>query len=477
MARTRLPNPLELVELQFNPYQQDFLAHRRARACPKGCTDADGHRLIWSMVDSLACPACGAFGFRLYRRLYARAGRRGGKTRIGALSAVEECTVPNSIGWACAPTFDELDEYVIRTFFSILPSTWYDHPLTEWSESRRDLRLPNGAQVSFRSLDDPNRATGPGLDWMWIDEGRKIQELAWHIARPTLIDRKGVAWVTSSPDWGKDWCHRQFWEPAAAGRPGYWAIQWRTIDNPTIDAEEVDRDRVTMPPELFRREYEASIEQPTGTIFGKVLGPCEADDAAIREWIPEWPRIDISRPIIIGLDPGTDHPFAGVLIVPTSAGLAVCGEYCERGLVYAQHAAGLKRDLVPTGAQPRWAIDRSAAQASLELSQYGIYPAAAENGVEAGIQRLYAWMVTNRLRIATSRCPRLLEQLRAYRYADLKPTLRGLQEDAAVYKVDDDLPDGLRYGVMLWPELPEPAMATIRRGSVTCRSCRPPRDG
>jgi Terminase large subunit, T4likevirus-type, N-terminal len=458
MARTRLPNREKLVEFKFNPYQEAYLEARRRRVCPNVCVDAEGNKLIWSMLESLVCPRCKGPGIRAFRRFYLRAGRRGGKTRVGALSAIEECTVPNSIGWACAPSFDELDEYVLRAFFSILPQEWYDHPLTEWSESRRDLTLPNGAQVQFRSLDDPNRATGPGLDWLWIDEGRKIQELAWNIARPTLIDRKGIAFVTSSPDWGKDWCHRHFWQPAAEGKPGYWAVQYRTVDNPVIDKDEVERDRATMPPELFRREYEASVESPTGTIYGAVLEPCVASDDRIREWIPEWPRIDPSRPTICGLDPGTDHPFAAALLVITPAGIVWAGEYCEREKIFMHHAALIKQMVAGFGhISPRYGIDRSAAQASLELSQYGIYPSPAENNQEAGIQRVYAWMASNRFRIAESRVVKGLEQMRGYRWADIKPTLHGNPTDAKPYKVDDDLPDGLRYGIMLWPELPQPA--------------------
>lgn len=460
MARTRLTNPQPLVSLLYNPYQVSFLLARRLRACPGLCTDAKGERLTWSMLDSPVCPSCKQKGVRPYRRFFLRAGRRGGKTRIGALSAIEEATVPYSVGWCCAPSYPELEDYVLPAFFSQLPSAWFDHPATDWSEDRLSLTLPNKAQVHFRSLDDPNRGTGPGLDWVWIDEARKIQELAWDILRPALTEKKGIAFLTSSPEWGEDWTHQRFFQPAEDGRPGFWATTYFTIDNPIIDPAEIEEARQTMPPELFRREYEASIEYPTGTIYGDHLALCDASDDEIRQWIPEWPRLDPSRQSLAGIDPGTDHPFASALIVPTPHGLCVVGEYAEGNKPYFQHAQGLRT--MAGVLTPRWGIDRSAAQAAIELAQHGIYASQAGLGgpgsVAAGIQRVYAWMATKRLRIARSRCPKLLKELKNYRWAELDETPKGLPKDAVPYKKRDDLCDALRYGVMLWPELPTPTL-------------------
>jgi hypothetical protein len=463
MARTRLTNPRQLTELLFNPYQQAFLAARRARVCARHCVfELDdlataigaptvGSRFMWSMLDSLVCPKCGVMGERPYRRFFLRAGRQSGKTRAGGMSAVEEMTVPYSQGWACAPTYPELEDYVIPTFFSILPGEWFDDPRTEWSEDRLTLRLPNMAEVSFRSLDNPDRGTGPALDWLWIDEGRKVQKMAWQILKPTLVVKRGIAFVTTSPNYGEDWLHEQFWLPALNGTPGFWAITYKSIDNPVISPAVIEADRESMPPHLFRREYEGTIEYPEGSIYGEVLDQCLANDERIKEWLVECPDVHPSRQCIVPLDPGTDHPFAGLLIIATPRGLIVFGEYEERQKKYIDHARGIK-DMV--GAlTPRYGIDKSQAQAALELSQYGIYAAGAENDVEAGINRVFAWMSTGRLLISVHRCPKLIARLRQYRWAEVPETRRG--ELAPVpFKKDDDLPDALRYGVMMWPELP-----------------------
>jgi hypothetical protein len=452
MARTRLTNPVELVELRYNPYLWSFLEARRARVCPNLCQRRDGSHLRWSMIERLTCPSCDAMGARAYYRLFMRAGRQSGKTRGGSLSAVEEATVPNSIGWCAAPTVPELEDYVMPAFFAQLPQTWFEQ--SEWSEDRKTLILPNGAQVGFRSFDDPNKAVGATLDWLWIDEGRKMQELAWQLARAMLVVRNGACWITSSPDWGEDWCHRNFWQPAEDGVPGFWAASFRTIDNPIINPQTVERDRATMPPELFRREYEASIENPTGTIYGDLVQACAADDDVIRRWIPEWPLISPQRQRIIALDPGSDHPFAMADIVATPFGLVLAHEYEQREKLYKTHARNIFQLVTPLGGQVRWVIDRSQKQAAYELSQYNIFAQGADNDVEAGIQRVYAWLASGQFLISRKNCPLSLRRLQAYRYAEGQENRHGLSRPEP-FKKDDDLPDAIRYGLMTWPELPK----------------------
>jgi len=461
-----LPPPGPVITLEYNPYMEAFLNARRLVLCSSGCSAADGFQLSWSILEGgMLCPSCGAKGVRGYYRMFVRAGRQSGKTVMGSLSAVEEMiAVPGSKGWCCAPSNPELYDYVIPAFFARLPPELHPkaHPLAHWSADRLVYTAPNGSQAKFRTLDDPNRAVGDTIDWLWMDEARKIDPLAWSLARPMLAVRKGIAWFTSSPDWGEDWCHKNFWLPAASGETGYWACTFKSIDNPVTDPKFIERERATMPPDLFRREYEASIEFPSGTFFGDLVDVVAADDDKMREWIPEWPMISPAREVVIGIDPGTDHPFAGCAIVPCPQGLAVVAEYLERRLTFMQHAQNLKAMVV--GVPTRWAMQKFGgdAQAAIELTQHGIYAQVLPGGpgsVQAGIQRMYAWMTTRRMRVSTTKCPRLILEMRKYRMAEVKETPKGLPKDAEPYKKDDDLVSACRYAVQLLPELPSSVLA------------------
>lgn len=410
------------VKLLRHPYQNAFLQARRAR-----------------LSD----------GSRMFRRFGLFSGRRGGKTRIGGISAVEEATIPNTHGWACAPTYPELHDYVLPAVLGIIPRGW----IHDWSAAHHELTLKNKSKISFRSLDDPERGRGPGLHWLWIDEGRKTQEMAWKVLRPTLSDYGGIAWITTSPN-GFDWCYHKFYVPALNGRPGFWAVKYRTIDNPKITAEEVEEAKLDLDDLFFQQEYLGDFVCFTGSVYGALLTSQILDtDEQIRQVLPEWPKLDASRPAFSALDPGADHPFAGVLIIVTEKGLVCINEYMARNKTFAEHADSIRIMEQPYIIERR-GYDRSQKQAALELANHGLYVIPAENNVVAGIQRVSSWLRNKQLWFVKRRVPRLIEQLQNYRW-DENWGKDGVAKRERVRKVDDDLPDALRYACMLYPELPK----------------------
>lgn len=438
--------------LLYNPYQQKFLEARRARL-------SNGHRA--------------------FNRFALIAGRRGGKTLIGALAGVEEAAKPNTLGWCVAPTYGDLHDYVIPAIMRVLPSSWIREGKEGWSAFNQRLTLVNGSQIAFRSADDPQRMRGAGLDWLWLDEACKTNKLVWDTVEPALTDRFGAAWITTTPN-GYDWVYKTFWQRAdnpKYRRPGYWAVRYRTIDNPHFHTAEgraeIEEKRLTTDDLWFKQEYEAEFVSFEGAIYGPRTGPCmlNTDDEVRKKFLPSWPKIPPELPVLIGLDPGADHPFAAVKVLATPQGLLVYQEYARRMSSYADHAEYLLR--WTEGHQDvRWACDRTANQAQIELAHLGIPTSSAENSVVLGIQRVQAWMRTERIGFVVPRVPMLLDELQTYRWKDTSTT-DGEKGREQVFKQDDDLCDALRYAVMLWPELPtEPAPRIGRDPDTVPASCR-----
>jgi len=428
MAKEVQGNPTGQVDLLHNPHQQAFL-----RAL------------------DLQTPS----GRHAFHRLAVFAGRRGGKTRIGAVAAAKKMQQPRSIGWVCAPTYPDLHDFVIPEVLRTIPHAW----IGNWSEQHYELELKNYAKAQFRSLEDPDKARGPGLDWGWIDETRKVAELAWKTMLPALTDRRGQAWFTTSPN-GFDWCYETFWLPAKQGIPGYWAVKYKTAENPAIDPEEIADAKRAMDALFFQQEFEADFVTFTGAIYGATVNPQILRTLEeIRTVLPDYPLVDPTLDCYVGLDPGADHPFAGLLGLLTPAGLVICGEYLERNKPIAEHVDGLHRMLgALTPARPFaplvWAIDKSQKQFAIELAQHRLYATAAENSVENGIRRVQSWIARGQIWFIEALVPRTIEQLRGYRWADnTKPDGQALKE--RVIKRHDDLPDALRYLVMAGPTLPE----------------------
>jgi hypothetical protein len=357
--------------------------------------------------------------------------------------------------WVCTGSYPKLHDYVIPAVNRYLPPAFLAKP---FSASHYEWTLKNGTIIQARSLDDVKRARGPGLDLAWIDEARDVAQKAWATMVPALVDKRGAAIITTTPS-GFDWCYKTFWQPASDGTPGYWACKYKTEENPFIDADEIAAARRDMDPLFYQQEFEAEFVSFTGAIYGDVLGKQILDtDAQIRLLIPEWPNVNPGRPVTVGLDPGADHPFAGVIVVGTEKGLVVIGEYLARDSAAIKHAQGLRAALYRSKiAQPgTWAIDRSQKQMSIELAQHGIYTTAAENDVVAGIQRVKSWLYSGRLFIARDRANKLIEQMFSYRWAE-NTDAKGQSRRESVVKVNDDLPDALRYALMTWPDTMYPA--------------------
>lgn len=455
--RYEFSNESTLVQLKYIPQQVAFLEALRARHCIEDHT--------WSMdfgnPASLNCPTCGGKGYRDYGRMLLLAGRQGGKTRIGTLAAVLEASMPGARGWVSAPTYRDLVDVVEPAFFAQAPAHWREY----WSLSDRTLNLPHGAHVAFRSLHDPNIARGPELDFWLVDEACQVSDEALEIGDPMLSIRQGIIIATTTPQ-GEDWVYEQLYTPAAAGVPGHWFATWKSADNPSQSGEYLAGKRATMSPEMYAQEYEASIVNFRGAIYGGLVDPCVVEDdvpdqlVRLKQFLPDWPYINPQLTTLVGLDPGSDHPFAGAFGVITSAGIVIAAEYEERKSAIMLHARRLKELALTTNL--RWVCDRSQAQTMIELAQHGIMAAATESGpgsVDAGIERLKTWMLSGQLIIVKSRCPRLIARLKSYRYADSKKNdgSTGKQEP---YKKNDDLPDALRYLVMSWPHLPQ-IVATV----------------
>lgn len=449
-----IQRPLDFP-LQYNPYQDAFWSALQARLC-RNC------RIEFKAETSNLCPKCDTKAIRKFQRLTLIAGRRGGKTRAASIAAVKEAMIPNTIGWCCAPTFPKLHRYVIPAMEQLIPPDW----VQSWNIEFGDLRLKNGSLIHFQTLEHPDQGRGQGLDWLWIDEVSELPEETWQVIRPSLTERRGVAFFSTSPR-SFDWVYDQLYRPAEDGfivkengsqiaTPQFWACRYSTSENPIISEEELSEARATMSEKMFQQEFEANFVTFQGAVYGDELtaGCILSTDDEIKQYIPEWPNIDPNRPIVIGIDTGADHPFGAVKLVSTERGLIATGEYLERERSFIKHAAFLKQ--LAGIERPKWAINKNDKQAAIELAQHGIYAAKAENDVVAGTERVKSWLNAGQLKFVAARVPLTIRQMQAYRWAD-NTASDGQKRLEKVFKKHDELPDAIRYALMSWPLLPKPA--------------------
>lgn len=448
--------------LLYNEYQQRFTRARRMRFC-LNC------KTMGSMdeMGRFTCAKCGTehngrwgnlTAPRAFNRFLLLAGRGGGKTLIGAHAVREELMIPGAVWWAMGASYKLLHDSTFPTLVGLLHPGW----IKKWDPEHMEITLQNEAKVAFRSLEDPDRARGPhGVGGMWFDEAAQCPERAWHVGTPMLIKAGGIAIATTTV-LGYDWTYEQIEQQALVYKePGYWAAKWKTLDNPLfrtnpVMREQIERDKRRMTAAFFAQEYEAERKNAEGLIYGDLVEKNTLrTDAEVKRFLPEWPNIAPHRKVLVGVDEGADHPFGAVLIVVTERGLVVVGDYLERMRANSTAHDDVHIKLGLHRFSDRiYAANKNALQLRLEWGLKGTGVVQVENRQEVGIQRVQSWLVTGKMKFAYT-AKRTIEQMGAYRYKDnTRPSTGEKTEREQVFKLKDELPDAVRYGVMAWPEIP-----------------------
>lgn len=445
----------------YNPYQVELLRARRLRICPQcyllGPVGLAG---VFTCAECRFTTPHQHIAKKAYGRIGIVGGRRSGKTAIGGRAAIEEVTAPKGLGWVCGPTYKILHDSTMPTFFKLLKPSW----VKDWSAGNKELLLKNDHLIQFRSLDDVERGRGQGPTWSWLDEVQKMKERAWDVFRPSLSENSGNAIFTFTPN-GFDWTWRRLWRPAAEQKmPGFWMAKCKTIDNPWIQRfamDEVEEARKTMPPGMFRQEYEADFVSFTGNIYDwdAEISPLVLQEDGLKRFIPEWPKLNPNRKCVIGFvhEPGASA--AAVLIVVTELGAVVVGEYINEHRSTSFHFDKIKADTLTQTEGDRkfvldatWAYDEDYGYIATEGSRKGISLMPTEHYLLDGVQRVHSWMYTRQLWFAYT-CEKTLDQMRGYRWADNDNEEK--RDDERTFRKDDELPNALRAAMLSWPELPE----------------------
>ena len=236
------------------------------------------------------------------RFIFACAGKRGGKTWIGALWAFQKMNTPNSRGLICANTHDQLRDSTLTALFDVFP-----HLKLCWLKRETKLNLPNGSVVFLRSLDSPNPIEGLTLDWIWADEADDMGWETWKILESRTTSTLGQILATTSI-YPNGWIYDQVFKKQD---PSYEIITWRTLDNPTFPPAEWERLRREMDPIEFDRVYGGEFVFTQGRVYDRIL------DYGMLESYPEG-----SEPVavVFGIDFGIVDPTAIIVMTYNSDG-------------------------------------------------------------------------------------------------------------------------------------------------------------
>jgi len=358
------------------------------------------------------------------------AGIGAGKTLAGCAEALRVAvSIPTeSIGMILAPTYPMLRDATMRTFFSVCP----EELIATVFKSQMTVLLRTGAEILFRSADDPEKLRGPNLAWVYLDEAAMMPRRAWEIAIGRLRREPGKAWITSTPK-GRNWIYDLF---VLNPQPDYGLVRASTFDNAYLPPELTESLNATYIGKFREQELFAEFVGFEGLVYENF-----APDLHVQDRQAEW------RSTVAGVDWGFNNP--GVILVIGQDGdgnyHVLDEEYEPRVVIAGEGDCWVKR---AQALMDKWRIERFIADPSEPANiqafcDAGLPCEPADNTVMPGIAHVASLLEprdgTPRLTISP-RCRNLIRELQEYVYPESS------RKDAPI-KENDHACDALRYAL------------------------------
>jgi len=403
----------------------------------------------------------------------------------------EQGDITAAVGLLVVPTFDKLNTNNIPVFTEILG---VQRMAEAWKIQAKELILPRGHLYCATADKPASVGRGGKYHFAHYDEVQDYKDLISVIvaSRPSLSDYKGKQWFTWTPK-GKDATWKYYFLPAGhiytvkdrmklepqspiyknnpQGRQDMALFNWRTIDNPRIDKEEVLAARKDMIEAAWRAEFFATVESYRGLVY---------PDFLYDTHVVEPHMFDRDDLLYVSIDVGWNHPTAVLFsIMDKDKNVTHIGELYETKKTVAEMDVLIKeklKDLKQYCIQgEQWEpvvyiIDPASKQSRQEgegissmeqFQRLGYNIVVGENAVVPGISLVTQWLrnhgksyenqegiTIGKLRVFST-LTNYIEEKETYRWKE--NNTEGEFKDEVI-KEKDDLQDAERY---LFSKLPE----------------------
>lgn len=234
------------------------------------------------------------------------ASTKSGKTVASIAWIVEGALgdAPGDHSWWVAPVSDQAQIAFKRIKAHLTPGSF-----TSRESPVPTINLINGADISFRSADNPDSLYGEDVKRAVLDEASRQREDAWHAVRSTLTATRGPAIMIGNVKGRRNWFY-EFCRRIESGKEpnGHYAkITWRdAVEANVLDLDEIDDARRNLPENVFKELYEAEASDDSGNPFGEDhIYKCVA---GLSNLPPVAYGLDLAKKkdylVLIGLDEG-----------------------------------------------------------------------------------------------------------------------------------------------------------------------------
>lgn len=340
-----------------------------------------------------------------------------GKTLAGSVKSILHAN-PKTVGLVIAPSYRMLQDATIRTFRDV-----NEELITSYSKSDQIITFKNGAEILFRSADEPDRLRGPNAHWAWIDEAGLCQAGTWDIVigRLRADGSAGPCWITSTPK-GRNWLYKK--------RDVMKVFYAPTISNPYLSKEFVASLLSSYSGEFLKQEVYGEFARFEGIVypmFDQAVHIKRRNTSEFKRWA-------------LACDEGYTNPAVILLVgIDGDERWHVVDEYHERGKLESEvvkqalaYQSKYQVEIV--------AVDSAAAGLIASMRDAGLPAQGAKGRVLDGIKA-----IQERLKLQGDGKPRLtfdpscVSTINEFESYCWKP-----DKDEPV-KENDHAPDALRY--------------------------------
>jgi predicted phage terminase large subunit-like protein len=220
-----------------------------------------------------------------------------------------------------APSYRMLRDSTLRSFMEVGAILKY---IVSYNKGDHEMVLGNGAEVLFRSLEDPETARGPNLSGAVIDEASVVKREAYPIILGRLRQGGEQGWLSSAytPKGKKHWTYQEW----GSDRPGVKHVTCSLKDNPFAPPGLYERLKAKYTTHFAAQELDGIYLEDGGAIakrsWFRVVSASEAKGLKARGWdlAATQKKMDLER---LGFDSHDPDYTAGVLMGRSSTGFYI----------------------------------------------------------------------------------------------------------------------------------------------------------
>lgn len=209
-------------------------------------------------------------------------GRGAGKSWIGACDLLLRAQDDRLYG-VYAPTYPMLQDSSWRSFLDLGSRFRF---IKRINRAEMRVTLGNGAEVIFRSVDNPERARGANLSGAWLDEASLMDQAAYTIIIACLRERGEQGWLsaTFTPRGRQHWTYETF----GLGKINTALFHAKTGDNPFLPDDFANVLRAQYPSQFAAQELEGEFVELIGNVFRREWFRIVDEAPAGLKWVRYW---------------------------------------------------------------------------------------------------------------------------------------------------------------------------------------------